>query len=204
MRMPHVMTISRLKGTEADVKITGVPCRVQDNDRDEKHPLHMAFRISTKVPATSFQEGDLITAEYEGLIRSGIVSRLRPVSLGPIKTVLRGSWLLTNLGLDFPHVVEIIGGTPVEDAGGSDIDWSNPATVDTVRASLTPVSAEERLRAASVGLEITHEVLMPYTAEATAERRLRMDTRMFDITERIDAEERGLLTRLLVREQTGG
>jgi SPP1 family predicted phage head-tail adaptor len=81
--------------------------------------------------------------------------------------------------------------------GGESLVWS---TQGTVRAALWPVSANEKIRAASPTMTLTHRIRIRYYSGIGPDWRVKFGSRYFSIESIINHEERGVQMDLLCRE----
>jgi SPP1 family predicted phage head-tail adaptor len=89
--------------------------------------------------------------------------------------------------------------TPTEDINGGATTW---APLATVYAGVEPITGREYFGAQQVQAEITHRVVMRYTAGVTAKHRVRFGARVFDIRAAINRDERNRELELLCVERT--
>ena len=83
--------------------------------------------------------------------------------------------------------VAIVANTPTRDEYGDESDvW---ATVETVYASVRPLSGSEFWAAQQVQSEVSHVFQMRYTANAVPDNRLSWDGRTFEILAVLDMEQ---------------
>lgn len=86
------------------------------------------------------------------------------------------------------HSIEIRELVETEDAlGGQVSEW---VTIKTVKASVDPMSGNERLRAMQLNATLTHRVLLRYFDGLTAKHQIKFGERLFQIRSVINIEER--------------
>lgn len=82
--------------------------------------------------------------------------------------------------------------------GGSMVSW---VAVAEVWAAIRPRTGSEVVDAGGIGGRVTHEVTIRYRDGVTAQRRLRMGSRIFDIKAVIDEGEAHRFLTCLVEER---
>lgn len=96
------------------------------------------------------------------------------------------------------HRIEIQKPVEVENPQGEPVkSWE---LVDTVWASIDPISANERFTALQVMGEVTHQIGMRYRQIDTAWR-LKYGQRVFNIDSSLNYEERNVRLTILAREE---
>lgn len=87
---------------------------------------------------------------------------------------------------------------PVADTGGGTVmGW---ATINTVWASIEPITGWERLQAGRASSAITHRIRMRYDNTLTSAMRFLMGTRIFNIRAILNRDERNRAFEILVEE----
>ena len=87
---------------------------------------------------------------------------------------------------------------PVADtAGGSTMAWN---TINTVWASIEPITGWERLQAGKLRSAITHRIRMRYDNTITPDMRFVLGSRVFNIRAVINVEERNHALEILAEE----
>lgn len=88
--------------------------------------------------------------------------------------------------------------TPVADsAGGNAMSWT---TINTVWASVEPISGWERLQAGKLTGSITHRIRMRYDSTLTPDMRFVLGSRVFNIRAILNAQERNHSFEVLAEE----
>jgi SPP1 family predicted phage head-tail adaptor len=96
------------------------------------------------------------------------------------------------------HQITIQQSTPAQNAKGEPIDsWG---TFATVWASIEPIGGGERFAADQVIADATHRVTIRYTAGVEPKMRVLFGSRVFDIREVRNLEERNRTMELTCRE----
>lgn len=96
------------------------------------------------------------------------------------------------------HSVAIQNGAETTDSkGGFTVAWS---TVETVWADIRPISSKDEFSAGQVGSEVTHRVVLRYTANATHKRRILWGSRKFNIVSIRNWNERNEFLLLQCKE----
>lgn len=85
-------------------------------------------------------------------------------------------------------------------AGGLTDPWANPIQVATVWAEITPLTGDERLQAMRLEDRVSHRIRIRYRADVTAQHRLRLGTRIFNIRSVINESERDRWLTVLAEE----
>lgn len=99
----------------------------------------------------------------------------------------------------FRHRIDIQKRTRIFDGEGYIYDW---ATVDTVWASISPVSARERLEWQKLDVEVTHKIsLRPYPGIDRIDHRLEFKDRVFTIVSILNPHELGRRLDLICTEE---
>lgn len=89
----------------------------------------------------------------------------------------------------YRHRINIQKRTRVFDGEGWKYDWQ---TIDTVWASISPVSAQERLEWQKLDVEVTHKIsLRPYPGINRVDYRLELGGRVFEIVSILNPKELG-------------
>ena len=98
----------------------------------------------------------------------------------------------------FRHRIDIQKRTRVFDGEGWKYEWP---TIDTVWASISPVSAQERLEWQKLDVEVTHKVsLRPYPGIDRVDHRLQFKDRIFTIVSILNPKEMGRRLDLICNE----
>ena len=85
------------------------------------------------------------------------------------------------------------------DGGGGAVEtWE---TVAEVWGAVIPVTGGERVEADAVTGGVTHEIWLRYRTEVSADMRLRLGSRLFEVRAVIDVEERRRFLRCLCEER---
>ena len=90
---------------------------------------------------------------------------------------------------------------PVETADGTGGVTRSFATVTTLWASVTPVSARGRVEAASLAADVTHRIVIRSGPQLTTRHRLREGTRIFRILALRDRDGSGRFVEIGVQEK---
>ena len=99
----------------------------------------------------------------------------------------------------YRHRINIQKRTRVFDGEGWKYDWQ---TIDTVWASISPVSAQERLEWQKLDVEVTHKIsLRPYPGIDRIDHRLEFGGRVFDIVSILNPKELGRRLDLVCTER---
>ncbi len=98
----------------------------------------------------------------------------------------------------FRHRIDIQKRTRVFDGEGYIYDW---ATIDTVWAHISPVSAKERLEWQKLDVTVTHKIsLRPYPGIDRVDHRLKFRGRVFTIVSILNPKEMGRRLDLICNE----
>jgi len=98
----------------------------------------------------------------------------------------------------FRHRIDIQKRTRVFDGEGWKYEWP---TIDTVWASISPVSAQERLEWQKLDVEVTHKIsLRPYPGIDRVDHRLKFRGRVFTIVSILNPKELGRRLDLICNE----
>lgn len=81
--------------------------------------------------------------------------------------------------------------------GGFTETWTDGATV---WCSILPLRGFEKFQAMQMETPVTHEIVMRYRSDVTTFKRLKSGTRIFQITEALNVEERGWFLQIIARE----
>lgn len=95
--------------------------------------------------------------------------------------------------------IEAENGT-ADGAGGLTNPWANPIQVATVWAKISPLNGGEQLRAMQLEDRVSHRIRMRYRADVTAQHRLRLGTRAFNIRSILNDGERNRWLTILAEE----
>ena len=96
------------------------------------------------------------------------------------------------------HRVIIESVSQVQDSLGDTTDtWS---TVDTVSASITPTTGNERSENNQVVAQTTHKIVIRAYSALTPKHRFKFDTRIFGILRVLDFDERGVMMICMCKE----
>jgi len=99
----------------------------------------------------------------------------------------------------FRHRVDIQKRTRVFDGEGWVYEWD---TIDTVWASISPVSAQERLEWQKLDVLVTHKIsLRPYHDINRIDHRLEFKDRVFNIVSILNPQELGRRLDLICTEE---
>ncbi|WP_435007991.1 phage head closure protein [Tundrisphaera lichenicola] len=97
------------------------------------------------------------------------------------------------------HKVVIQSVSQVTDGqGGFTETWADGATV---WCSITPIKAYERVQAMQMQTPVSHKIVMRYRSDVTTANRLRFGSRVFEVKEAINVEERGRILQIKALEQ---
>jgi SPP1 family predicted phage head-tail adaptor len=88
----------------------------------------------------------------------------------------------------------------VSDGQGGFTETWNDGT--TVWANITPMKGYEKFQAMQMQTPLTHKIAMRYTSEVTTASRLKFGTRVFEVKEVINIEERGRFLAIKALERT--
>ena len=92
--------------------------------------------------------------------------------------------------IKYRHPVTIQEKTSVSDGMGGKRETWNAIANGSDRAAIWPYSAKKRIEANFNELEVTHRVVMRYRSDLTDKMRLLFGTRILQIEEMIDPDER--------------
>ena len=99
----------------------------------------------------------------------------------------------------YRHRINIQKRTRVFDGEGWVYEWD---TIDTVWASISPVSAQERLEWQKLDVEVTHKIsLRPYPGIDRIDHRLEFKDRVFNIVSILNPQELGRRLDLICTEE---
>jgi len=97
------------------------------------------------------------------------------------------------------HRIEIQQDTPVRNDMGEPVPgW---ATIHTVWASITPVGGQERFSNNKESAEVSHKIKIRYLAGLSPAMRIKYGTRIFDIQNVLNYDERNADMEILALEQ---
>lgn len=75
------------------------------------------------------------------------------------------------------------------------------ATDENIFAQIEPLRGQQLLEYQQINTELTHRIIIRYTANATSEKRIKWGTRIFDIVVPRNIEERNIFQELLCKEK---
>lgn len=99
------------------------------------------------------------------------------------------------------HVISIQEKTQTSDGmGGFTTTWADVSGLSSLRASIWPLRATERLDNAKLELSITHRIRIRYRAGITPDMRVKFGSRYFNIRSIINPDERNKMLEFLAEE----
>ncbi len=99
------------------------------------------------------------------------------------------------------HRLKIQAAAPTEDPyGGRSDPWAKPVTVATVWGRIESLRGRERMHAMQLEDRVTHRVRIRYRDDVTAQQRLVIGSRVFNIRAVIDRDGRRRWLELLCEE----
>lgn len=75
------------------------------------------------------------------------------------------------------------------------------ATDESIFAQIEPLRGQQLLEYQQINTELTHRIIIRYTANATSEKRIKWGARIFDISVVRNIEERNIFQELLCKEK---
>jgi len=88
--------------------------------------------------------------------------------------------------------------TSQDDYGGQVKTWS---TDESIYAQVEPLRGQQLLEYQQINAELTHRIIIRYTANATPDKRIKWGSRIFDISVVRNIEEKGRMQELLCKEK---
>jgi len=101
------------------------------------------------------------------------------------------------------HKVSIQESTETSDGmGGFTVTWADISGMESVQASIWPLSAKESLDSMKLELQITHQIRIRYRDGITAKNRIAFGSRIFNIISLINHDERDISWDIMAIEET--